>query len=92
MRQVALVVWWVLQLWVVCAFARAIISWFPLTYGSPMQRLNSVLVRVTEPVIAPVRRMLPPMRMGSVGLDMSFLIVVVVVQIILVPLRGYAIS
>jgi YggT family protein len=28
--------------------------------------------RVTEPVIAPVRRVLPPLRLGSVSIDLAF--------------------
>ncbi len=92
MRTFAQIVWWLAELWVLCAFARAIITWFPLRYGSPAQRANAVLVRVTEPVIAPVRRALPMLRMGGVGVDLSYFLVVIVVQILLVPLRNYAFS
>jgi len=73
------------QLWIVCAIARALLSWFPISYGSPVHKVNSVLVRVTEPLISPVRRMLPPARVGNVGLDLSFIVVFAVIQFLIVP-------
>jgi YggT family protein len=45
--------------------------------------------RVTEPVIAPVRRVLPPLRLGSVSIDLAFTTVflaVVVLRAVVVSL------
>jgi YggT family protein len=75
-----------LELWIFAAIARAVLSWFPLRYGSPWQRVNSVLVAVTEPLIAPIRRILPPARIGGVGLDLAFLVVFVALQFFVIPL------
>jgi YggT family protein len=72
----------VAQLWVVCAIARAILSWFPLGYDSGWARLNHVLVRVTEPLIAPVRRLFGPMQVGGVGIDLAFIVVILFVEVI----------
>ena len=44
--------------------------------------------RITEPVIAPVRRVLPPVRLGSTSLDLAFTIVFVAVWV----LRSIALS
>jgi YggT family protein len=74
------------EIYVLCLFARAILSWFPISYDSPAHRINSILVRVTEPLIAPVRRVLPPVRAGAVGIDLSFIVVLLVLQIIVIPL------
>jgi YggT family protein len=71
----------VLTLFVICLFVRAILSWFPISYGSVAHRINSVLVRITEPVIAPVRRIIPPIGGGSVSIDLSFMVVVIVALI-----------
>jgi len=75
----------VVQIWVFCAIARALLSWFPISYDSAFHRINRLLVAVTEPVIAPVRRLLPPARMGNVGVDLSFLVVLLVAQIVVIP-------
>jgi YggT family protein len=90
-RHVAFVLFWLLQLWVFCAIARAVLSWFPISYNSVAHRINTLLVRITEPVIAPVRRVIPPVGVGGVGVDMAFLVVILGIQLVAIPLlRNYA--
>jgi YggT family protein len=67
-------------------FPRALLSWFPVAPGSTLARINHVLYRLTEPVLAPVRRLLPPVRAGSMAIDLSFLIVFFGIQLIVIPL------
>jgi len=63
-------------------FARAIISWFP---GIPRTNpLVEVLYQITEPVLAPIRRVLPSM--GS--MDFSPLVAFFLLQIIRQVLLG----
>jgi YggT family protein len=64
---------------------RALLSWFPVSPGSPLATVNHVLYRLTEPVLAPVRRLLPPVRFGTMGIDLSFIIVFLGIQIIIIP-------
>jgi len=45
-----------------------------------------VLDAITEPVLRPVRRILPPVRAGGASIDLSVLVVVIVAQIVVVPL------
>ena len=65
-------------------FPRALLSWFPVSPGSPIARVNTVLYRLTEPVLGPVRRVLPPLRAGNMGIDLSFLVVFFGIQILVV--------
>jgi YggT family protein len=85
MRVIFLILLIVLQIWVLCAVARALISWFPIKYDTAVYRINRGLVAVTEPIIAPVRRMLPAARVGNVGVDLSFLVVLLVIQFLVIP-------
>jgi YggT family protein len=78
----------VLTLFVICLFLRAILSWFPISYGSTAHRINSILVRITEPVIAPVRRVIPPLGSGGVSIDLSFLVVVIVLFFVINLIRA----
>jgi YggT family protein len=64
--------------------ARAVLSWFPVRPGSALASINSILHDITEPVLAPFRRIIPPAGM----LDLSFF----VVFIILLILRGVVCS
>lgn len=67
-----------LQVYAVCLFARVILSWFPLGSGSPLATVYSFLHTVTEPVLAPLRRVMPPLG----GFDLSPLVVFFLIQII----------
>ena len=63
-------------------FPRAILSWFPVSPGSPLATVNHWLYRLTEPVLAPVRRILPPVRTGAMAIDLSFIVVFIAIYII----------
>lgn len=56
-------------------FGRVILSWFPISPGSALASVYSVLYAVTEPVLGPIRRVIPPMGVGGMGLDLSPIIV-----------------
>jgi YggT family protein len=63
----------IIQLYVYVIFARAILSFFPIRYDSPLAPVVAFLHRITEPALAPIRRVLPPMS----GLDLSPLVLIV---------------
>jgi YggT family protein len=68
-------------------FVYILLSWFPMTPGGAVVQVRSVLGRVVEPVLTPLRRVLPPVRMGGMGLDLSpiilfFVLLFVVPQLI----------
>lgn len=67
-----------LQIFAICLFARVILSWFPLGPGSALAGIYSFLHTVTEPVLAPLRRVIPPLG----GFDLSPLVVFFAIQII----------
>ena len=52
----------------------AVVSWVPSLRG----RWTDYLAMLVEPVLAPVRRVIPPLG----GLDLSFLIVIIVLQLV----------
>jgi len=67
-----------LQLYTLAIFGRIILSWFPLQPGSAMASIFSFLYGITEPVLGPVRRMLPSM--GAI--DISPIVVILALQLI----------
>ena len=71
-----------LDLFVLLLFGRMILSWFPISPDSPFAAIYRVLYQVTEPVLGPVRRTLPPMG----GFDFSPIVVLLLIQLVLVPL------
>jgi YggT family protein len=67
--------------------ARAILDWSvalagPSTAGTVRSRLTTGVHSLTEPILGPVRRVLPPLRLGGVGIDLSFIVVFLAIVII----------
>ena len=60
-----------LTVYMVVMAARAVFSWFPVRPGTALASINAVLYELTEPVLSPVRRVIPPAGM----FDLSFLVV-----------------
>lgn len=50
----------------------ALVSWVPSIRG----RWSEIVARLVEPVLIPVRRIIPPLG----GLDLSFLVVILIIQ------------
>jgi YggT family protein len=72
-------------LWVyfVVLLARVLSSWFPIPPRGPWSRIVGFVYDLTEPVLRPLRNLLPPLRMGAMGLDLSPIIVFVVMSILI---------
>jgi YggT family protein len=68
---------WLLNLYSWVIIAAALITWVS---PDPRNPIVQFLHRITEPVLAPVRRLLPPWKTG--GLDLSPLIVLIAIQFV----------
>jgi len=62
-------------IYVLLLFGTIILSWFPVEPGSGLERVHLALRTVTEPVLGPVRRVLPPLRIGAGAVDLSPIVV-----------------
>lgn len=76
------------QLYFFILLARIVLSWFPLEPGGAMATVFSFLYGVTEPVLGPIRRLLPPIGMGGMGIDLSPIIVIFGLRIIMGAVLG----
>ena len=72
----------ILNLYVLVILARIVFSWIRVTPGTPLASVYSVIYNLTEPILGPLRRVIPPMRMGAAALDLSPIIVFVIVLLI----------
>jgi YggT family protein len=66
----------VLYLFMICLIVRSVFSWIE---PYPKNRIHRLTFNITEPVIGPVRRLVPPMG----GLDISFILVFFAVVLVL---------
>ncbi len=74
-----------LQILTWAIIARALLSWFPIDQGSPLYQM---LYRVTEPIIDPLRRVMPSTGM----IDLSPLAAIVVLIVMTQLVAGLAVS
>ena len=72
----------VLNLFWLVILARMIMSWVRISPGTPVASIYSVVFNITEPVLGPLRRMIPPVRMGVAAIDVSPIIVIVVIILV----------
>ena len=63
----------VIDLYSLVVLAAVILSWVPTSRGNP---LAAIVFALTEPVLAPIRRVLPPMG----GLDLSPMLLLIGLQ------------
>lgn len=77
------IVCWIINLYWFAILVRIVLSWFPIGSNSPIAGVNSFLFTVTEPVLGPVRRAIPPLRLGAVGIDLSAMIVLFGLRILI---------
>jgi YggT family protein len=74
----ARLLYYAVNIYTVLMFVYAVISWIPdLRRG----RWVGVLASLIEPVLMPIRRIIPPLG----GLDLAFLIVLLVLQLLVRP-------
>ena len=73
-----------LQIYFLVLIGRIILSWFPVQPGTAMASIASILFELTEPVLGPLRRVIPPLGM----FDLSPLVAFLGIQIIQGPVLG----
>jgi YggT family protein len=83
----------VLLLFELVLIARMVVDWVgvlsPAGGRGGLYRAHRITHGITEPVIRPVRRVLKPVRLGSVSIDLAFtavFVAVIVLRTVLVPL------
>jgi len=73
--------WWVLQIFWLAMLLYAVVSWVPSLQG----RWSAYVARIVEPVLIPVRQIIPPLG----GLDLSFLVIIVLVGFVKNAIPGH---
>jgi YggT family protein len=81
---------WILNLFLLVLFAYCILSlviaYARISYDSPVIKVQRVLTAIVEPVLRPIRRIIPTANVGGVGLDLSVLVLFLVIDVVLLPL------
>jgi YggT family protein len=91
---VASIVYLVLWLFLALLFIRFIVDWVQVFARSwsptgPVLIVLESVYTITDPPIMFFRRFIPPLRLGSVALDLSFMIVLVICYLLLIVARSF---
>jgi YggT family protein len=54
--------------WVILSY---VVNFGRLSWGHPVRTIYDGMSRAVNPVLVPIRRILPPVRVGAMGLDLS---------------------
>jgi YggT family protein len=81
---IAFILWTVLRIFLAFMLVRLVVDWVQVfartwTPRGPVLFILEIVYTVTDPPIRFIRRFIPPLRIGSVALDTSFLVVLIVV-------------
>ena len=88
MQIVGLVIETVLRLFLLLLFARFVVDWVQVFARSWTPKgvvlvILEVIYSITDPPILFIRRFVPPLRLGAIMLDTSFIIVLVLCYLLL---------
>lgn len=67
------IICWLLGAYLLVLIAHVIFSWVPRP-PEPLQPVVAGVRALTEPLLSPMRRVIPPVRLGGAALDVSILI------------------
>ena len=78
---------WVLDIFWVLMIVRLIADWVFMFRRSskasgPIAMLLEFTYTITDPPLKAIRRFLPPLRMGSIALDLAFIVLIIGVRIL----------
>ena len=74
-------------IWIILSY---VINFGRLPWGHPVRRIFDAIDRVLQPVLSPLRRVLPPLRLGGVALDLSPLVLIIGLRLVRGILAGMA--
>lgn len=72
----------VLNTYALVLLAWVIMSWVRIPSTHPLAKLQLLLDRIVYPVILPIRRFVPPLRIGGAYLDLSVILVFILIRVI----------
>lgn len=71
--------YWAIIVWIVLSY---VVGFGRLSADHPVHTVYTTLSRGIDPVLAPIRRVMPPLRLGNAGLDLSPLVLFIGILLI----------
>ena len=71
-----------IRVYTLVVFARILLDWVRVPAEHPVGKARAALAVVVDPLLLPLRKIVPPVRMGSAALDLSPLVLLVGLSIL----------
>jgi YggT family protein len=72
-----------LQVYLVVLLVRILLTWVPVNPWSRLAKVIGWLGVITDPLLRPLRRIIPPLRLGGMLLDLSPIILIFAVEVLI---------
>ena len=87
MAIVGIIIYWLLSIFLLVLFARMILSWVPVLVRDwephgPMLVVAEIIYSITDPPLRLLRKVLRPVRVGTMMLDLAFIGLTILVLIL----------
>jgi YggT family protein len=73
----------ILQIYFYAVLVWVILSWIPTSSGHPLGKVSMFLDRIIFPVIMPLRRVIPPLRIGGGMLDLTPIVLLIGINLLI---------
>jgi len=73
----------ILNLLFYALLAWVILSWIPLPWGHPVRKVYDFLGRLIRPLLAPIERIVPPLRVGNAAVGFAPIILSVILIVLI---------
>jgi len=70
---------WLIIAWIVLSY---VVNFGRLGWDHPVRRLYDALSKLIEPVMRPIRNVIPPLRIGGAALDLSPVILILGISLL----------
>ncbi len=69
-------------LYVIAIFARIVLDWFQVPSDHPVGQVRRFLSMIVDPLLRPLRQVLPSIPAGQMRIDLSPIVLIIAVQIV----------
>lgn len=75
-----------IDLYVLVVIASIILSYFQVPGDHPVAKARRFIRRAVDPLILPLRKVVPPLQLGGMALDLSPIIVILLLRWVIAPI------
>jgi YggT family protein len=73
---------YLISIYTLILFIRILTSWFPPPMSGPLRTIWRILYDLTDPVLRPLRGLIPAVRFGGMAMDLSPILLFVILGVL----------